>query len=48
MQLSSLAIFGEGGDTVIDERTPPSSRGPAQMLQVCLAWEAAFGGGGPQ
>ena len=42
VQLSSLAIFGEGGDTVIDEHTPPSGRGPAQMVQVCLAWEAAF------
>ncbi len=44
VQLSSLAIFGEGGDAVIDERTPPSGRGPAQMVQVCLAWEAAFAG----
>ncbi len=42
VQLSSLAIFGEGGDTVIDEQTLPSGRGPAQMVQVCLAWEAAF------
>lgn len=42
VQLSSLAIFGEGGDTVIDEQTPPSGQGPAQMVQVCLAWEAAF------
>ncbi len=42
VQLSSLAIFGEGGDAVIEEATPPSGRGPAQMVQVCLAWEAAF------
>lgn len=42
VQLSSLAIFGDGGDQVIDERTPPSGQGPAQMVQVCLAWEAAF------
>ena len=42
VQLSSLAIFGDGGDAVIDERTPPSGCGPAQMVQVCLAWEAAF------
>lgn len=42
VQLSSLAIFGDGGDAVIDEATPPSGRGPAQMVQVCLAWEAAF------
>ena len=43
VQASSLAIFGEGGDEIVDERTPPSGRGPAQMVQVCLAWEAAFG-----
>ena len=42
VQLSSLAIFGEGGDAVIDEHTPPTGRGPAQMVQGCLAWEAAF------
>ena len=42
VQMSSLAIFGEGGDDIIDERTPPSGRGPAQMVQVCLAWEKAF------
>ena len=42
VQLSSLAIYGEGGDAVIDESTSPSGRGPAQMVQVCLAWEAAF------
>ncbi|MBW3651355.1 MAG: DUF1731 domain-containing protein [Actinobacteria bacterium] len=44
VRLSSLAIFGDGGDAVIDEATPPSGRGPAQMVQVCLAWEAAFAG----
>lgn len=42
VQLSSLAIYGEGGDAVINEQTPPSGRGPAQMVQVCLAWESAF------
>ena len=42
VQASSLAIFGEGGDELIDEQTPPSGRGPAQMVQVCLAWERAF------
>jgi uncharacterized protein (TIGR01777 family) len=42
VQSSSLAIFGEGGDELIDEHTLPSGRGPAQMVQVCLAWEAAF------
>lgn len=42
VQASSLAIFGEGGDQLIDEDTLPSGRGPAQMVQVCLAWERAF------
>ncbi len=42
VQLSSLAVFGEGGDAVIDEETLPSGRGPAQMVQVCLALEDAF------
>jgi uncharacterized protein (TIGR01777 family) len=42
VQASSLAIFGEGGDELVDEDTPPSGRGPAQMVQVCLAWERAF------
>lgn len=42
VQASSLAIFGEGGDRLIDENTLPSGRGPAQMVQVCLAWERAF------
>jgi uncharacterized protein (TIGR01777 family) len=42
VQSSSLAIFGEGGDEVIDERTTPSGIGPREMVTVCLAWEAAF------
>jgi uncharacterized protein (TIGR01777 family) len=42
VQASSLAIFGDGGDELIDEGTLPSGRGPAQMVQVCLAWERAF------
>jgi len=42
VQATSLAIFGEGGDEIIDGETAPSGRGPAQMVQVCLAWEAAF------
>lgn len=42
VQSSSLAIFGEGGDSVIDESTTPSGLGPREMVTVCLAWEAAF------
>lgn len=42
VQSSSLAIFGEGGDEVIDESTTPSGLGPREMVTVCLAWEAAF------
>jgi len=42
VQSSSLAIFGEGGDTVIDESTIPSGIGPREMVTVCLAWETAF------
>lgn len=41
VQATSLAIFGEGADSLIDELSAPSGRGPAQMVQVCLAWEAA-------
>ena len=42
VQSSSLAIFGEGGDTIIDEATTPSGIGPREMVTVCLAWETAF------
>jgi uncharacterized protein len=42
VQSSSLAIFGEGGDRIIDELTIPSGIGPREMVTVCLAWEAAF------
>ncbi len=42
VQSSSLAIFGEGGDDVIDESTTPSGVGPREMVTVCLAWEGAF------
>jgi uncharacterized protein len=42
VQSSSLAIFGEGGDAVIDESTIPSGIGPSEMVTVCLAWETAF------
>jgi uncharacterized protein (TIGR01777 family) len=42
VQSSSLAIFGDTGDEVIDEATTPSGIGPREMVTVCLAWEAAF------
>ena len=43
VQLSSLAIYGEGGEEIIDEDTVPSGVGPPQMVRVCQEWEAAFG-----
>lgn len=42
VQLSSLAIFGDTGDEVVDESTTPSGRGPRQMVEVCRRWEAAY------
>ena len=42
VQLSSLAIFGDAGDTEIDEITPPPTTGPRQQVEVCHRWEAAF------
>jgi uncharacterized protein (TIGR01777 family) len=42
VQASSLAIFGSGGDTIIDEHSTPTGVGPREMVTVCLAWEAAF------
>lgn len=42
VQLSSLAIFGDAGDTEIDENTPPPTTGPRQQVEVCQRWEAAF------
>jgi uncharacterized protein len=42
VQSSSLAIFGEGGDSIIDEHSTPSGIGPREMVTVCLAWEGAF------
>jgi uncharacterized protein len=42
VQSSSLAIFGEGGDTALDESSVPSGIGPREMVTVCLAWETAF------
>ena len=42
VQSSTLAIFGDGGQQVIDESTTPSGIGPREMVTVCLAWEHAF------
>lgn len=42
VQSSSLAVFGDGGDAVIDESTTPTGIGPREMVTVCLAWENAF------
>lgn len=42
VQSSSLAIYGDTGDELIDERTTPSGIGPREMVTVCLAWEGAF------
>lgn len=42
VQLSSLAIYGDAGEEVIDERSPLPDDGPSQMVEVCRRWEAAF------
>ena len=42
VQLSSLAIFGDSGDTIIDESTPPPATGIRQQVEVCQRWEAAY------
>lgn len=40
IQASTLAIYGDGGEAVLDESTPPAD-GPPQMAGVARAWEAA-------
>ena len=42
VQLSSLARYGDAGETILDEGTVPYADGPPQMVQVCTEWEAAF------
>lgn len=42
VQLSSLSIFGDSGDQVIDEATAPPTTGPAQQVEVVQRWEAAY------
>jgi uncharacterized protein len=43
VQASTLAIYGDAGDTVLDESAPPAD-GPPQMAGVARAWEAAVDG----
>lgn len=40
VQMSTLAIYGDAGDTVLDEDAQPAD-GPPQMAGVARAWEAA-------
>ncbi|MDT0186808.1 TIGR01777 family oxidoreductase [Microbacterium sp. ARD31] len=43
VQASTLAIYGDAGDVVLDESAPPAA-GPPQMAGVARAWEAAVEG----
>jgi len=43
VQASTLAIYGDAGDRVLDEWAPPAD-GPPQMAGVAKAWEAAVAG----
>jgi uncharacterized protein (TIGR01777 family) len=43
IQMSTLAIYGDGGDYILDESAPPADR-PPQMAGVARAWEAAAAG----
>ena len=40
VQASTLAVYGDGGEAVLDETAPPAE-GPPQMAGVARAWEAA-------
>lgn len=40
LQMSTLALYGDAGEVVIDEREAPAT-GPPQMTGVAKAWEAA-------
>ena len=42
VQSSSLAVFGDRGDAVLDECSTPTGIGPREMVTVCLGWEGAF------
>ena len=43
VQASTLAIYGDSGEQVLDESAPPAD-GPPQMAGVAKAWEAAASG----
>ena len=43
VQMGTLAIYGDGGDAILDETATPAD-GPPQMAGVARAWEAAFAG----
>jgi len=43
IQMSTLAIYGDAGDAILDEGTAPAD-GPAQMAGVARAWETAAKG----
>lgn len=43
LQMSTLAIYGDGGETVLDENAPVAD-GPPQMAGVARAWEEACAG----
>lgn len=43
VQASTLAIYGDAGDQVLDE-SAPAADGPPQMADVAKAWEAAVSG----
>lgn len=40
VQMGTLAIYGDAGESVLDENAPPAD-GPPQMAGVARAWEAA-------
>jgi uncharacterized protein (TIGR01777 family) len=44
VQMSTVAIYGDAGDRVLDETAPPAD-GPPQMAGVARAWEQAASGG---
>jgi len=43
VQMSTLAIYGDAGERLLDESAPPAD-GPPQMAGVARAWEAAVDG----
>ena len=47
LQMSTLAIYGDAGEPVLDESAPPAD-GPPQMAGVARAWEEAVDGANAQ